>query len=278
MASPTQNFTERLYHGAGDPLPLGLSVAGYCLAIATMLAVALVIGAGRTEAAIAEVIGLGLIPLAVARLHRVPWTHLGLCRPRAIAMLGALLCGTGIWLLALTAAAPIIALSHREHAVTELSTEMFGGRPNLIALLVTLVAIPALCEELTHRGLLQAGLTPRLGRAGAIAITGIGFAVLHIEPARMVATLLLGVVAGMIAAWSKSLWPAVVLHATNNFVVTVIGLDLAPQATAPLDQHPGWALAAAVLATSAGLAAIYWSSRSPAPPLGSARDSDTVPG
>lgn len=263
MASPAQNFTRRVYHGDGAPLPTGLTLVAYALAIATLFAVALVIGTGRTEGAIAEAIGLGLVPIAIARLHRVPLAQLGLIAPRPLAIGGAVIAGAGLWLIALWVAAPIVETTHRQHAIDELTMRLFGGQPNLALLIVTLVVVPAVCEELTHRGLLLGGLAPGVGRALAIAIAAALFAILHVEPARIASTAILGVAAGLCALWSGSLWPAIALHATNNLIVLVLGVGLAPRLAALIDRHPQASLSAACALACGGLALVWRSGRRP---------------
>lgn len=228
MASPAQNFTRRVYHAGGAPLPAGQTLVAYALAIATMFSVALVIGAGHGEAAVAELLGLALVPLAVARLHQVPFAQLGLIAPRPLAVIGAVVAGCGLWLVALYAAAPVVEATGREEAIRELNTHLFGGGPEIAPLLLALVVVPSFCEELTHRGLVLGGLAPATGRALAVVVSTVLFALLHIEPSRMVATAILGAAAGVSALWSGSLWPAVALHATNNAIVVVLGIGAAP--------------------------------------------------
>lgn len=256
MASPTQNFTRRVYHGDGAPLPVGLTLAAYGLAVATVLATALVIGSGRVETAIAEVAGFGVVPLLLIRIHRVAPAHLGLVAPRPAAIAGALVAGAGLWLVALHAATPIVVATGRRDEVAELTTHFFGGGPSALLLFVTLVAVPAVCEELTHRGLLLGGLSAGLGRALAILISTALFAILHVEPARMVATAILGVAAASCASWSRSLWPAVVLHAANNGAVALVGAGAVPAVARALDDHPGPSLAGAAALSVTGLAIV----------------------
>ncbi len=255
MASPTQNFTRRLYHGAGEPLSLATTLAAYGLAVATMLGASLLIGGDRTGVAASEVVGLGLVPLAIARVHEVPFAHLGLVRPRAHQVLGAVLCGLGLWLIALHAAAPVVRWTGRDAEVRSWATGLFADQPPLYTVLVTMVVVPAVCEELAHRGLLAGGLAPAIGRPLAIAVSTATFAALHLEPARMVATAILGAAAGVMAARGRSLWPAVALHATNNLVVVV--LSRWPHLIRTIDRHVGIATAIAVACAVVGLA-VAW--------------------
>ncbi|MEZ4400408.1 MAG: CPBP family intramembrane glutamic endopeptidase [Kofleriaceae bacterium] len=252
MASPTQNFTRRLYHVDAAALTVSTTLAAYALAIATMYAVALVIGGGRLETALAELVGLGLVPLAVARVHQIDLAALGVVRPRVGHVIAAAVAGAGLWLIALRVAAPIIALTHREREVEAWASGLFADQ-SLAATLVALVGIPAVCEELTHRGLLAAGLARPLGRPLAIAASTAAFALLHIEPARMAATAVLGAAAGLIAARTRSLWPAIALHATNNLIVALLSLGYLGPIARQVERHPDGALAAAAALAAIGL-------------------------
>ncbi|MBK7071013.1 MAG: CPBP family intramembrane metalloprotease [Myxococcales bacterium] len=275
MASPTQNFTRRLYHGAGAPLSVGTTLAAYALALATMFGAALLVGGDRVGGAAAEVVGLGLVPLAIMRVHEVAPAHLGLRRPRLRAVVGGAVCGAGLWLLALHAAAPVVEWTQRDQAVRAWSTGLFADRPSLALVIVTMVIVPSVSEELTHRGLLAGGLAPAIGRPLAIALSTLAFAVLHLEPARMVATAILGGVAGVLAMRGGSIWPAVALHATNNLIVALIGAGALPAIAAAIDHHAGLAVAAAAALTLAG-GALAWTGTIAQPLATDPSDSGTV--
>lgn len=275
MASPTQNFTRRLYHGAGAPLSLATTLAAYALALATMFGAALLVGGDRVGGAAAEVVGLGLVPLAIMRVHEVAPGHLGLRRPRLRALLGGAICGAGLWLIALHAAAPVVEWTQRDQAVRDWSTGLFADRPSLALVIVTMVVVPSVSEELTHRGLLAGGLAPALGRPLAIALSTLAFALLHLEPARMVATAILGGAAGVLAMRGGSIWPAVALHATNNLIVALIGAGHLRSVAWAIDHHGGAAIAAAAALVIGG-GALAWTGTI-APPLATdPSDSGTV--
>ncbi len=91
------------------------------------------------------------------------------------------------------------------------------------ALVLGLVAAPA--EELFWRGVVQARLAPRLGRAGAIAAaTGIAVAVALAtrEPFLALATAPTYAAWGALAAWRGSLQPSIVSHAAWSVLVASI--------------------------------------------------------
>ncbi|GBF95234.1 hypothetical protein Rsub_07949 [Raphidocelis subcapitata] len=100
-----------------------------------------------------------------------------------------------------------------------------GASPVLLAAAVALA--PALIEELLFRGLLLAALLTRLGRIDAVALCGALFAAIHLDPAQFFPFAVLGFAAGGVAVASRSVWPAVALHAAYNLTGLALGLALA---------------------------------------------------
>jgi membrane protease YdiL (CAAX protease family) len=208
-----------------------------------------------------------VVPLALARAHGVDRRQLGITRPPALVMIGAVVCGAGLWWLAMRVAMPVIAATDRQEEVQAWSQALFAGRPSWPFLVTTIVIVPSVCEELAHRGLLAAGLTPRFGRIAALAIATAVFAALHLEPGRIAATALLGAAASAVAAWGRSLAPAVALHAVNNLIVTILGTDAIPVVPRAIDRHPTSTTVAATALTAAGLALAYASRAAQSPPV-----------
>jgi membrane protease YdiL (CAAX protease family) len=92
-----------------------------------------------------------------------------------------------------------------------------------LVVLVAGVSIAApICEEALYRGLLQAGLAPRLGWPRAVVVTALVFTVMHFDPVGLLARFELGVVFGLLAWRAGSLWPAIGAHAANNLVSCVV--------------------------------------------------------
>jgi membrane protease YdiL (CAAX protease family) len=91
------------------------------------------------------------------------------------------------------------------------------------ALLVLGVSIAApLCEEFFFRGVLQQGLSEKLAPPTAIVVVAFVFALFHFDPVGFLARFEMGVVFGLLAWRSGSLWPSIFAHAANNLVSTVI--------------------------------------------------------
>lgn len=85
-----------------------------------------------------------------------------------------------------------------------------------ILLVVGVALLAPLGEELVFRGYLHRVLGARMGVARSLWITSVLFAVIHFNPASVLALLALGVVFAVLRARSGSIWPAVLAHAVQN--------------------------------------------------------------
>jgi len=103
--------------------------------------------------------------------------------------------------------------------------ELLEGLANVpLAAQILLLAIsPAVCEELFFRGALLSGLRRDLGALTCIAWEAVIFGAAHSSIYRFVPTGILGMVLTAITLRTRSLLPAVLLHATYN---TMLLLDL----------------------------------------------------
>ncbi len=95
-----------------------------------------------------------------------------------------------------------------------------GERPTWLLLLVFAVT-PAICEELAFRGFILSGLA-RGGRlAIAVGISSLMFGIIHMIPQQAFNAALLGLVLGLLAVYSRSLFPAMAFHFFNNAIATL---------------------------------------------------------
>lgn len=92
----------------------------------------------------------------------------------------------------------------------------------LVNTLVIAIA-PAICEELFFRGALQQSLL-RLIRSphAAIWICAAFFSLIHFQLSGFLPRLALGAALGYLAYYSRSVWPAVIMHFTNNFIAVTL--------------------------------------------------------
>ena len=91
-------------------------------------------------------------------------------------------------------------------------------------LIVTVFAVtPAICEELAFRGFILSGLA-RGGRLKvAIIVSSLMFGIIHMIPQQAFNAALLGLVLGLLAVHSRSLFPAMAFHLVNNTMATFHG-------------------------------------------------------
>lgn len=104
---------------------------------------------------------------------------------------------------------------------------MFGNAtPALRVLMVVMVVCAApFVEELVFRGVLLSGLTHKLSVGWAILVSAVIFGCAHLPDFNVwypiPALILLGLGMAWVRVRSRSLWPSVTLHATNNLLAVI---------------------------------------------------------
>lgn len=92
----------------------------------------------------------------------------------------------------------------------------------LVSFLISLVFIavlPGIFEEFAHRGMVMNSLKQH-GVWRAICITALLFALMHLSIVKVGYTFVVGVVLGIVAIITRSIWPCIVIHFTNNAIST----------------------------------------------------------
>ena len=92
----------------------------------------------------------------------------------------------------------------------------------LIVNIVLTAVLPAICEEITHRGMLIKGLSG-MGIKKALIISSILFGLLHGNIEQFFYTTMIGFFLGHIAITSESIYPAIIIHFMNNFISVFMG-------------------------------------------------------
>lgn len=115
--------------------------------------------------------------------------------------------------------------------IAQLSKGMADPDQPLAIILITFAVAPAFCEEIAYRGFILSGL----GRSGrtwlSIVLSSIAFGVMHMIPQQVFNAALLGIVLGLIAIRSNSLWPCVLFHFCFNSLSVLhgrLGTELGP--------------------------------------------------
>lgn len=161
--------------------------------------------------------------LAAAGANLRPSRLLGLDRPPPVTtLLLALFCGVAGFLVAGSVMAlTTLVLPSRWVEAFDLSP-LFAGpawHRLLLALLASLLA--PLCEEAAFRGYVERSLAQRLRPAGAIGLTALLFAVMHLDPVRFPALVILGCLFGWLSWRAGSIWAGVAAHVANNGIASL---------------------------------------------------------
>lgn len=152
-------------------------------------------------------------------LRRTPWREVG----RGVLWVGAL--------LPLIAVASLLMQAVLGYEDNPQSAALMLDRMSPLQLgfaaLFTVLIVPFF-EEVLFRGVLLSALQergpadPEVRDRRALIASSVIFGLIHIEPAVIIPTTMLGFAAGLLRLRSGSLWPAVALHAANNAVATAV--------------------------------------------------------
>jgi len=107
------------------------------------------------------------------------------------------------------------------------SSKIFERQTQLeLVLIVIGVSLAApFGEEFFFRGFMQRGLEEKQGAPRAIVVTAVIFSAFHLDPVGFVSRFELGVLFGLLAWKSGSIWPAMGAHAANNAISSVLFLS-----------------------------------------------------
>jgi len=81
-----------------------------------------------------------------------------------------------------------------------------------------LTVLPGVCEEVLFRGTLMSLLLQRGRAASALLWQAVAFALLHIYLFKLAPTFALGLVLGWLTLRTRSIWPAIMVHALHNLI------------------------------------------------------------
>ena len=99
---------------------------------------------------------------------------------------------------------------------------LFHSLTQAIIIFVAAVIFAGFAEEMFFRGLLQRALEHYRDPALAIVFTSALFASIHLNPWSALQILFLGLALGYMAWKSNSIFPAIILHAINNFLSLIL--------------------------------------------------------
>lgn len=173
---------------------------------------------------LSEVLLIALPPVLLARARNL---HIAstfrLKRPRAIDVLLTVLLGPLVIIAG--ACAGMIALILIRNVFgslslnpTDITSTMKGG---VLWSLFLIAVVPAICEEMLFRGLIQRGLE-KMGIGWSIALSGLLFGLFHFDFQRFAAQTLIGMVAAYVVYRTGSIVNGMILHFMHNGLLTLL--------------------------------------------------------
>lgn len=136
-----------------------------------------------------------------------------------------------------------------EDAALRITERMMNTRSYalLILNLIVMAALPALCEELFFRGVVQRYLQLSFDRHVAVWVTAIIFSAIHFQFFGFIPRLLMGAGLGYMFLLSKSLWLPITAHFVNNACTVIAAFYICNTGSAPsfVDAFTTWYMALA---------------------------------
>ncbi|MCH2201076.1 MAG: ABC transporter permease subunit [Fuerstiella sp.] len=113
-------------------------------------------------------------------------------------------------------------------AIARVHRLMSSETQPLWVLIAVFALTPAICEELAFRGFILSGLA-RGGRlAVAIVISSVMFGVIHMIPQQVFNATLVGLLIGLVAIHSRSLFPVILFHFITNTLALLHSRNMFP--------------------------------------------------
>ena len=148
-----------------------------------------------------------------------------LAPPGVMVVLGALLLGSGFWLVLATGLSPVLEKLTSPEELQHLADTFADSGVPIAARVILVGLVPSICEELFFRGALQRSFQRRLSPLYSIIASSLLFGVFHLSPARFISSATLGLLLGYLSYRHRSLWPAILVHAANN-TAAIIALSI----------------------------------------------------
>lgn len=212
-----------------------------------------------------------LLPAFAAALgsNLRPVPYLGLGRPAGVALALAGLAGAAGFLVANALMfAWVEVLPPRITELFDVGRLFEAPGPERYAIAAAAALLAPVCEEIAFRGYLQRTVALRRGPAAGLAASTIFFALLHLDPVRLPALLLQGLLFGWLALRSGNTWTAVAAHAVNNALAAGAALAGAGSGADEAASPEVGQMAATLVAGGVALALLLRAFRNatPAPP------------
>lgn len=97
---------------------------------------------------------------------------------------------------------------------------------NIFIIILTVGIVAPFTEEFIFRGVIYKTLNKIISIKWSIILQGILFGVFHMNLIQGTYAAFLGILFGYLTYKSKSIWPAIIMHITNNIIAIVLGFVL----------------------------------------------------
>jgi len=167
-------------------------------------------------------VGIGVLPVLHAIFARYNLSSVfSLKRPAMREIGGGLLMWAGTFIFVLLVSGGLVLLFPKiNEAGRELREKMVIG--GFSKVLLSIVLLPALCEELLFRGMILTGLKNDGNKWVAVVLCGALFGFLHMDPFQIPFTVALGVVFSYVAWETRSIFVPMIMHGVHNLVILLI--------------------------------------------------------
>lgn len=115
----------------------------------------------------------------------------------------------------------VLILTLAQYSFPMSASTIYTSPWDLVAQLLLTAMLPAIFEEFTHRGLALDALKRRGSEASAIVLSGLLFALMHTNILQFLYAFAGGCIFGLLAVKSRSIYPSMILHFTNNAIATL---------------------------------------------------------
>ena len=89
-------------------------------------------------------------------------------------------------------------------------------------LILGVVIISSLSEELLFRGFLQVSLERKGDMTRAVILSSVTWTIIHVNPYWAIQIFITGIILGFLAWRTNSVFPSIIVHATNNFLSLLV--------------------------------------------------------
>lgn len=160
----------------------------------------------------------------------------------------------GLVLMTLVIAAEKFALAYYFYAGLSETQVSLVGSNNVIGIIITHALVPAICEELLLRGVLQNEISAKAGGFTGILVSALAFSLIHLNAEYFIIYFSSGLILAITMHVCGSVIPCIVIHALNN----LFSLCFSKQLTFVASERAGNVLVLIMLTICIFITGLFW--------------------